>query len=146
MKVTEILAEAEPAGTSKIAALTGKAKKTTADLRQAASSKLFGTKQQQLANQNQKKWYDTVKRKKKENVNMTDENTYRKELYSFLGGGRKLPLSRELKRMVGQIPLTDQNILKIMAKTVVDRIAAKEKLTNAPNPNIPPTVTPGPTP
>jgi hypothetical protein len=48
--------------------------------------------------------------------------------------------------MVGQLPLTDQNILKIMDKTINDRIAAKEKLANAPKINVPPTVTPGPTP
>jgi Sec-independent protein translocase protein TatA len=146
MKVTEILAEAGPAGTSGLAKWTGKAKKATADLRQSASAKLFGTKQQQLAKQNQKKWYDTVKRKQKENVDMTDENTYRDHLYKYLGSNGKLKLSRELKRMVGQLPLTDQNILKIMAKTIGDRIAAKEKLANAPKINVPPTATPGPTP
>jgi hypothetical protein len=146
MKVTEILAEAGPAGTSKRAALTGKVKKATAAFQQSASDKLFGTKQQQLAKQNQKKWYDAVKRKQKENVNMTDENTYREHLYKYLGSNGKLKLSRELKRMVGQLPLTDQNILKIMDKTINDRIAAKEKLANAPKINVPPTPTPGPTP
>lgn len=146
MKVSDIISEADPAGTSAIAAWTGKAKKATADLTQAASAKLFGTQQQQLAKQNQKKWYDAVKRKQKQNVDMTDENTYRNQLYKYLGSNGKLKLSRELKRMVGQLPLTDQNILKIMDKTIADRIAAKEKLANAPKLNIPPTPTPGPTP
>jgi hypothetical protein len=36
--------------------------------------------------------------------------------------------------MVRQLPLTDQNILSMMTKTIDDRIAAKEKLANAPKP------------
>lgn len=137
MKVGDIIAEAGPAGTSKMAAWAGKAKKATADLSQSASDKLFGTQQQQLAKQNQKKWYDAVKRKQQQNVDMNNQNTYRNELYKFLGGSGKLKLSRELKRMVGQLPLTDQNILKIMTKTIDDRKAAKDKLANAPKINVP---------
>jgi hypothetical protein len=147
MKVSDIISEAGPAGTSKIAAFTGKAKKATADLSQSASAKLFGTQQQQLAKQNQKKWYDAVKRKQKENVDMNNENTYRNELYKFLGGAGKLKLSQTLRKMVGQLPLTDQNILKIMTKTIDDRQAAKQKLATAPKVTAtPPAGQPGATP
>lgn len=146
MKVSDIISEAGPAGTSGIAAWTGKAKKATADLTQAASAKLFGTQQQQLAKQNQKKWYDAVKRKQKQNVDMNNENTYRNELYKFLGGGR-LKLSKTLKKMVTQLPLTDQNILTIMTKTIDDRKAAKDKLAKAPKVTVtPPAGQPGATP
>jgi hypothetical protein len=138
MKVSDIISEAGPAGTSGIAAWTGKAKKATADLTQAASAKLFGTQQQQLAKQNQKKWYDAVKRKQKQNVDMNNENTYRNELYKFLGGGGKLKLSKTLKKMVTQLPLTDQNILTIMTKTIDDRKAAKDKLAKAPKVTVTP--------
>lgn len=137
MKVSDIIAEAGPAGTSKMAAWAGKAKKATADLSQSASDKLFGTQQQQLAKQNQKKWYAAVKRKQQQNVNMNNQNTYRNELYKFLGGSGKLKLSKTLKKMVTQLPLTDQNILKIMTKTIDDRKAAKDKLANAPKINVP---------
>jgi hypothetical protein len=103
--------------------------------------------QQQLAKQNQKKWYDAVKRKQKQNVDMNNENTYRNELYKFLGGGGKLKLSQTLKKMVTRLPLTDQNILKIMTKTIDDRKAAKEKLARAPKVTAtPPAGQPGATP
>jgi beta-N-acetylglucosaminidase len=147
MKVSDIISEAGPAGTSGIAAFTGKAKKATADLSQSASDRLFGTQQQQIAKQNQKKWYDAVKRKQKQNVDMNNENTYRNELYKFLGGGGKLKLSQTLKKMVTRLPLTDQNILKIMTKTIDDRKAAKEKLAKAPKVTAtPPAGQPGATP
>lgn len=132
MKVSDIIAEAGPAGTSGIAAWTGKAKKATADLSQSASDKLFGTQQQQLAKQNQKKWYAAVKRKQQQNVNMNDETEYRNALKQFLTGAGKVQISATLQQMIQSLPLTDQNILKIMTKTIDDRQAYKNKLANAP--------------
>jgi hypothetical protein len=137
MKIVDIMSEA-PAGTSGFAALKGAAKQKFSNLKSQAATKLFGPEKQRIAKQNQKKWYDAVKRKQQKNVNMTDEDTYRNELYKYLGSNGKLKLSRELKRMVGQLPLTDQNILAIMTKTIDDRIAAKEKLAKAPKITVPP--------
>lgn len=137
MKIVELLTEAPP-GTSGFAALKGAAKQKFANIKSQAATKLLGPEKQRIAKQNQKKWYDAVKKKQKKNVDMTDEDVYRSELYKYLGGGGKLKLSRELKRMVSQLPLNDQNILAIMTKTIDDRIAAKEKLANAPKINVPP--------
>ena len=137
MKIEDILNEAPP-GTSGFAAFKGAAKQKFANIKSQAVTKLLGPEKQRIAKQNQKKWYDAVKKKQKKNVDMTDEDVYRSELYKYLGGGGKLKLSRELKRMVGQLPLNDQNILAIMTKTIDDRIAAKEKLANAPKINVPP--------
>lgn len=133
MKIDEVVTEAMP-GASKTAALKGAAKQKFSNLKSRATDKLLGTEKQRLAKQNQKKWYDAVKRKQQRNINMNDEDVYRSELYKYLGSNGKLKLSRELKRMVGQLPLNDQSILSIMTKTIDDRIAAKEKLANAPKP------------
>lgn len=143
MKISEVLSEAPP-GTSKLAAFRGRVEKGAANL----VTKLRGPEKQRIAKQNQKKWYAAVKRKQKKNIDMTNERTYRDELYKYLGSNGKLKLSRSLKRMVNQLPLNDQNILKIMLQTIDDRIAAKEKLANAPKvgQNTPPTPAPGPTP
>jgi hypothetical protein len=134
MKIIELLTEAPP-GTSGFAALKGAAKQKFSDVKSQLTTKLLGPEKQRIAKQNQKKWYDAVKRKQQKNINMTDEDVYRNELYKYLGSNGKLKLSRELKRMVGQLPLTDQNILSIMTKTIDDRIAAKEKLASAPKPS-----------
>ena len=138
MKIVDILNEAPP-GTSGLAGLKGVAKQKFDSLKSQATTKILGPEKQRIAKQNQKKWYDVVKRKQQQNVNMNDENVYRNELYKYLGSNGKLKLSRELKRMVGQLPLNNKNILAIMTKTIDDRIAAKEKLTNTPKINVPPT-------
>ena len=147
MKISEVLSEAPP-GTSKLAAFKGAATQKISDLKSKATTKLLGPEKQRIAKQNQKKWYAAVKRKQKKNIDMTNERTYRDELYKYLGSNGKLKLSRSLKRMVNQLPLNDQNILKIMLQTIDDRIAAKEKLANAPKveQNTPPTPAPEPTP
>lgn len=137
MKIVDIINEA-PAGTSGFAALKGAAKQKFANIKSQAVTKLLGPEKQRIAKQNQKKWYDAVKRKQQQNINMTDEDVYRNELYKYLGSAGKLKLSRELKRMVGQLPLNDKNILAIMTRTIDDRIAAKQKLANAPKINVPP--------
>jgi len=131
MKISDILVEATP-GTRKISAKIGTAKQKFSNLKSRASNKLLGTEKQRLAKQNQKKWYDAVKRKQQQNINMTDEQIYRKELYKYLSGAGKLKLSRELKRMVGRNELDDKSILAIMTKTIDDRIAAKQKVASAP--------------
>lgn len=136
MKIVDLLNEAPP-GTSRFAAIKGAAKQKFAKVKSQAATKLLGPEKQRIAKQNQKKWYDAVKRKQQQNINITDEDVYRNELYKYLGSNGKLPLSQELKRMVDQLPLNDQNILAIMTKTIDDRIAAKEKLANAPKINAP---------
>ena len=132
MKIHDLILEAPPAGTSKFAALKGAAKQKISGVKSQLTTRILGTEKERIAKQNQQKWYAAVKRKQQQNINMTDEDTYRNELYKYLSGNGKLKLSRELKRMVGQLPLTDQNILSMMTKTIDDRIAAKEKLANAP--------------
>jgi hypothetical protein len=126
MKIADVLNEA-PAGTSGLAAFTGAAKEKFSNLKSQATTKLFGTEKQRIAKQNQKKWYDAVKKKQQKNINMTDERTYRKELYNYLSGNGKLPLSVSLRREIFQTPLTNAGILSIMTKTIDARIAAKEK-------------------
>jgi hypothetical protein len=135
MKIAEIILEASPAGTSKVSAFFGKAANAANNIKSglvAQKEKMFGTEKVKLAKQNQQTWYSIVKRKQQSNINMNDENVYRDELYKFLGSNGKLKLSRELKRMVGQLPLVDNNILTIMSKSIDDRIAAKAKKANAP--------------
>lgn len=126
MKIVEVLNEAPP-GTSGLAAFTGRAKQGISDLKSKATIKLLGPEKQRIAKQNQKKWYAAVKKKQQKNVNMNDENIYRRELYRYLSGNGKLPLSIELRRIIVRAPLTDAGILSIMTKTIDDRIAAKEK-------------------
>ena len=136
MRINEIISEAGPAGTTGVGATVsawkGAAKSKLGDLSSRAGEKMFGTEKERIAKQNRKKWYAIVKQKLEQNINMKDENTYRNELYKYLGGNGRLKLSRDLKKMVGQLPMTDQTILKIMTKTIDDRIAAKQKLANAP--------------
>lgn len=134
MKIHEIITEANPAGTSVVSKYVGQAKQKIGDLKSGIKStkeKLFGTEQDKIAKQNQKKWYDAVKRKQRQNVNMNDQNTYRNELYKFLSSNKKLKLSRTLRGMVGRLPLTDSNILKIMRQTIDDRITAKQAAASA---------------
>ena len=57
---------------------------------------------------------------------MNDENTYRKQLHNFVSGNNKLKLNQELKRLIGQAPLTDKTILNIMTNTIDARVAAKQ--------------------
>ncbi len=135
MKVSEVVIEAGPPGTSSGAAFVGRVKKKMSDIGSgltAEKEKWFGTQKDKLAKQNQKKWYDTVKRKQKSNVNMNDETEYRNALKQFLTGAGKVQISATLQQMIQSLPLTDQNILKIMTKTIDDRQAYKNKLANAP--------------
>ena len=126
MRVADVLNEAPP-GLSTIAGWQGAAKSKIAGAKSRLITRLRGPEKVRIAKQNQKKWYDSVKRKQQKGVNMKDEPTYRKELYNFVSGNKKLKLDRELRRLVGQAPLTDQTILNIMTKTIDARIAAKEK-------------------
>jgi hypothetical protein len=137
MKIVDLVTEAPP-GASKLAALKGVAKQKIAGVKSQLTTRILGPEKQRIAKQNQKKWYDVVKKKQQNNIDMTDEDVYRNELYKYLGGRGKLKLSRELRRMVGQLPLNDQSILAIMTRTIDDRIAAKEKLANTPKINVPP--------
>lgn len=125
MRIVEVVTEATP-GASNLAALKGKAKAGISGLANQAKSKLLGTEKQKLAKQNQKKWYDAVKRKQQRNINMNDEDVYRKELHNFVSGNKKLKLDRELTALIGRAQLSDKTILDIMTKTIDARIAAKQ--------------------
>ena len=129
MKIDEVVTEAMP-GASKTAALKGAAKQKFSKLKSRATNKLLGTEKQRLAKQNQKKWYDAVKRKQQRNINMNDEDVYRKELHNFVSGNKKLKLDRELTSLIGRAQLTDKTILDIMTKTIDARIAAKQANTS----------------
>ena len=73
---------------------------------------------------------------------MNDETEYRNALKQFLTGAGKVKISAALQQMIQDLPLTDQNILKIMNKTIDDRQAYKNKLANAPK--VAPTAQPTP--
>lgn len=122
MRTVDVLNEAPP-GVSTTSGVIGK---TLNPLKQKMTDRKASQQKKLLAKQNQKKWYDAVKRKQRQGINMNDENTYRKELHNFVSGNKKLKLNKELTRLIGQAPLTDKTILNIMTNTIDARVAAKQ--------------------
>lgn len=122
MRTVDVLNEAPP-GVSTTSGVIGK---TLNPLKQKMADRKASQQKKLLAKQNQKKWYDAVKRKQRQGINMNDENTYRKELHNFVSGNKKLKLNKELTRLIGQAPLTDKTILNIMTNTIDARVAAKQ--------------------
>lgn len=122
MRIGDVLNEAPPG----VSATSGVIGKTLTPLKQKMANRKAEQNKKLLAKQNQKKWYDAVKRKQRQGINMNDENTYRKELHNFVSGNKKLKLNKELTRLIGQAPLTDKTILSIMTNTIDARIAAKQ--------------------
>jgi len=120
MKIADILYEAPP-GVSQTIAL----KQKSANWLKKQGSKLRRPEDVRIAKQNQKKWYDTVKRLQKSGKDMTNEDLYRKTLYSFLSSNNKVNLGNELKRKIGTVELTDRSILDIMTDALAARRAAK---------------------
>lgn len=134
MKIVDLLNEAPPGVDQSMYSkyVADPIKQKLATRRAEKQTQLAKKQREQLVKQNQKKWYAVVKRKQQQGINMKDENVYRKELYNFVSGNKKLPIEPELRRLVGTARLSDQTILDIMDKTIDARIAAKEKLANAP--------------
>jgi len=122
MKITDILYEAPPGVSQTIIAKQKIGKKVNWLKQQAAKLRPEDTR---IAKQNQKKWYDAVKRLQRSGKDMTDEDLYRKTLYAFLSSNNKIKLGDELKRQIGTVELTDRSILDIMTKALAARRAAK---------------------
>ena len=122
MKIVDILHEAPPGYSQTIAAKQSSGRKEGWLKQQAAKLRPKDTR---IAKQNQKKWYDTVKRLQRSGKNIENEDVYRKALYAFLSSNNKIKLGDELKRQIGTVELTDRSILDLMNKAVVARRAAK---------------------
>ena len=122
MRTVDVLNEAPP-GVSATSSFIGK---TVNPLKQKLADRKAAQNKKLLAKQNQKKWYNAVKRKQQQGVDMNDENIYRKQLHNFVSGNKKIKLNRELTRLIGQAPLTDKTILNIMTNTIDARIVAKQ--------------------
>lgn len=120
MKIVDILHEAPLPGASRTTAIKQKSanwfKKQIAKIRPEDTI---------IAKQNQKKWYDTVKRLQRSGRDMTDEQVYRKTLYAFLSSNNKVKLNDTLKKQIGTAKLTDRNILDIMSNALVARRVTK---------------------
>lgn len=120
MKIVDIINEAPPGASQTLAVKQKSAnwlKKQVAKLRPEDTI---------IAKQNQKKWYNNVKRLQQSGTDMADEQVYRKTLYAFLSSNNKVKLDNELKRQIGTAKLTDRSVLDIMTKALVARRAAKE--------------------
>jgi len=122
MKIVDILNEAPPGYSQTIAAKQNISKKVGWLKQQAAKLRPEDTR---IAKQNQKKWYDTVKRLQRSGKNIEDEDVYRKALYAFLSSNDKFPLSDKLKQQINTVELSDYTVLDIMKKTVAARREAK---------------------
>lgn len=135
MKIDELLTEAPPGVGQSVYSkyVVDPIKQKLATRRVKKQTQLAKKQRQQLVKQNQKKWYAAVKRKQQQGTDMKDENVYRKELYNFISGNKKLPIEPELRRLVGTATLSDRTILDIMDKTIDARIAAKKAQNTAGN-------------
>ena len=90
-------------------------------------SKFMPSDDVRLAKQNQKKWYNVVKKLQQSGKNMNDQNVYRRHLYAFLSSNNRIKLSDTIKKQIGTADLTDRSILDIMTQTVSARRTAKGK-------------------
>lgn len=90
------------------------------------SRELTPADKQRIAKFNLDKWYSIVKKKMQDGVDMNNENNYRKALYNFASGNKKLKLNKDLKNAIGRGNIkSDADILNIMNLIIDARAQAK---------------------
>lgn len=131
MKIVDVLNEAPPgvsATTDTMQTLKGLgtwSKQTKPG--KAVSSFVAKQQNKKLAKQNQKKWYDHVKKLQIKGNDMNNPDVYKKELLKYLSSNNTIPLGNQLTQKIQQAKLTDKSVLDIITDTIAARKDAKKQ-------------------